>query len=119
MKRLIIEKSKDEFYTSHSGAALIGLCLNRFTSLTTRLRAVSRLKKGAIAHADVIRSYIGLLCLGKSDFEAISGFRQDRFFRESLGLKEVPSEPTLRQRLEEHAEAFRTRARSVTNSRRK
>lgn len=108
MKRLIIEKSKNEFYTSHSGAALIGLCLNRLTSLTTRLGAVSRLKKGAIAHADVIRSYLGLLCLGKSDFEAISGFRQDRFFREFLGLKEVPSEPTLRQRLEEHADAFRT-----------
>ena len=70
MKRLIIEKSKDEFYTSHSGLALIGLCLNRFTSLTTRVAGVSRLKKTAIAHADVIRSYIGLLCLGKSDFEA-------------------------------------------------
>lgn len=108
MKRLIIEKSKDEFYTSHSGMALIGLCLNRFTSLTARLTAVSRLKKGAIAHTDVIRSYVGLLCLGKSDFEAVSGFRQDRFFREALGLKEVPSEPTLRQRMEDHAEAFRT-----------
>lgn len=107
MKRLVIEKSKDEFYTSHSGLALIGLCLNRFTSLTSRLTGVSRLKKGAIAHADVIRSYIGLLCLGKSDFAAIEGFRQDRFFREALGLKEVPSEPTLRQRMEEHAEVFR------------
>ncbi len=106
MKRFIIEKSKDEFYTSHSGVALIGLCLNRFTSLTKRLRAVSTLKKGAIGHADVIRSFIGLLCLGKSDFEAINGFRQDRFFRESLGLKEVPSEPTLRQRLEDQAEHF-------------
>ena len=108
MKRFIIEKSEDEFYTSHSGAALIGLCLNRFTSMTKRLDAVSRLKKGAISHADVVRSYIGLLCLGKSDFAAIEGFRQDRFFRESLGLKEVPSEPTLRQRLEDHPEAFRT-----------
>jgi hypothetical protein len=106
MKRFIIEKSKDEFYTSHSGAALIGLCMNRFTSLAPRLGAVSQMKKGSIGHADVVRSYIGLLCLGKSDFEAISGFRQDRFFRESLGLKEVPSEPTLRQRLEDHSEAF-------------
>jgi hypothetical protein len=106
MKRFIIEKSKDEFYTSHSGAALIGLCMNRFTSLAPRLGAVSQLKKGSIDHADVVRSYIGLLCLGKSDFEAITGFRQDRFFRESLGLKEVPSEPTLRQRLEDHSEAF-------------
>jgi hypothetical protein len=107
MKRFIIEKAKDEFYTSHSGAALIGLCMNRFTSLTKRLDAISKLKKGAISHADVVRSFIGLLCLGKSDFEAISAFRQDRFFRESLGLREVPSEPTLRQRLEEQTGAFR------------
>jgi hypothetical protein len=107
MKRFIIEKSEDEFYTSHSGIALIGLCLNRYTSLSKRLAGVSSLKKGAIAHADVVRSYIGLLCLGKSDFAAIEGFRPDRFFREALGLKEVPSEPTLRQRLEQHAPAFR------------
>jgi len=108
MKRFIIEKSEDEFYSSHSGLALIGLCLNRYTSLAKRLGSVSSLKKGAISHADVVRSYLGSLCLGKSDFEAISGFRQDRFFQESLGLKEIPAEPTLRQRLEDQNEAFRT-----------
>lgn len=107
MKRFIIEKSEDEFYTSHSGMALIGLCVNRFTSLVKRLGSVSNLRKGAISHADVVRSYIGMLCLGKSDFAAIEGFRQDRFFLESLGLKEVPSEPILRQRLEEQVEPFR------------
>ena len=45
MKRFIIEKSEDEFYTSHSGIALIGLCLNRYTSLSKRLAGVSSLKK--------------------------------------------------------------------------
>ena len=64
MKRFIIEKSEDEFYTSHSGMALIGLCLNRFTGLAKRLNEVSRLKKGTISHADVVFGYIGLLCLG-------------------------------------------------------
>ncbi len=29
MKRFILEKSDDEFYTSHSGRALIGLGVNR------------------------------------------------------------------------------------------
>jgi len=106
MKRFYIDKSKDEFYTSHSGMALVGLCLNRFTSLPNRLGQVAPLKNGAISHADVIRSYIGLLSLGKSDFEAISGFRQDRYFQEALALKDVPSEPTLRQRMEEHAARF-------------
>lgn len=107
MKRFIIEKSDDEFYTSHSGLALIGLCLNRLTSLRSRLTGLSRLKAGAISHADVVRSYIGLLCLGKSDFTAIEAFRRDRFFRESLGLTTTPSEPTLRQRLKEQATHFR------------
>ena len=44
---------------------------------------------------------IGLLCLGKPDFEAIEAFREDEFFRQALGLKKVPSEGTLRQRLDE------------------
>ena len=60
MKRFIIEKSEDEFHTSHSGMALIGLCVNRFTSLAKRLGSVSTLKKGASSHADVVRSYLGL-----------------------------------------------------------
>jgi len=49
---------------------------------------------------------LSVLCLGKSDFAAVEGFRQDKFFRESLALAEVPSEPTLRQRLKEQAEHF-------------
>lgn len=106
MKRFIIEKSKDEFYTSHSGLALGGWCLNRATTLAKRLGEVSRMKQGAISHADVVRGYVGLLCLGKNDFTAIEGYRKDRFFKEALGLKEVPSEPTLRQRMKQEAEAF-------------
>jgi len=106
MKRFIIEKSDDEFYTSHSGLALIGLCLNRFTRLRQHLDKLPRLKEGAISHADVVRGYLGLLCLGKSDFAAIEGFRRDTFFRESLALSKVPSEPTLRQRLKEQTEPF-------------
>jgi hypothetical protein len=44
---------------------------------------------------------IGVLCLGKPDFEAIEAFREDGFFRQALGLTKVPSEGTLRQRLDE------------------
>jgi|GEM_PF-4823959 len=38
MKRFIIECSADEFYTSHSGLALVGIGMNRFTSLNTKLK---------------------------------------------------------------------------------
>ena len=55
MKRIIIEQSDDEFYTSHSALALAGLCL------------------------------------GKSDYEAISGMRDDDYFKHSLGITNIPS----------------------------
>jgi len=47
-----------------------------------------------ISHADVIKSYCGLLAQAKSDFVAIEQYRSDDFFRESLGNKQVPSEDT-------------------------
>lgn len=102
MKRFIIEQSEEEFYTSHSGLALIGLALNRFTSLPSAL-AVMDAPGDLIAGIDIIRSYCALLAQGKSDFIAVEQYRLDDFFREALGNKDVPSEGTMRQRMDEYA----------------
>lgn len=104
MKRFVLEQSQSEWYTSHSGLALVGLCLNRFGEVERHLKGLP-LRHG-ISHADLIRSYVGLLCLGKSDFEAVEDFRQDRYFRQSLGIGQVPSAARLRQRLDDRAEAL-------------
>jgi hypothetical protein len=105
--RFKIEQSKQEFYTSTSGLALVGVALNRFTTLASRVDKVA--PKRGIATSDVIRRYLGLLCQGKSDFAAIRPFfEDDEFFRCSLGLAKVPSPETLRQRLDEFAERLRT-----------
>ncbi|OKY73931.1 MAG: transposase [Desulfobulbaceae bacterium DB1] len=103
MKRFILEQSDDEFYTSHSGLALVGLCINRYSGLPLQ---ISKKMKGndVISHTDIVRSFLGLLCLGKSDYEAISAMRDDTYFQQSLGIKNVPSAERLRQRLDEHAE---------------
>jgi hypothetical protein len=105
MKRFILEQSDEEFYSSHSGLALVGLCVNRFSGLGKALKAIP-LRHG-ISHEDVARSYLGLMCLGKSDFEAVANVREDDFFRQALGLERVPSPERLRQRLDEHAPAMR------------
>lgn len=105
MKRFEIEQSDEEFYTSHSGISLVGLALNRFTTLSSGLAKIVP-TNDAISHADVLKSYCGLLAQAKSDFMAIEQYRSDDFFRESLGNKHVPSEGTMRQRMDEHAEAF-------------
>ena len=94
MKRFKIEQSDEEFYTSHSGISLVGLALNRCTSLSTVLEKVVP-SNDSISHADAIKSYCGLLAQGKSDFVAIEQFRDDDLFRESLGNKHVPSEVCL------------------------
>jgi hypothetical protein len=103
MKRFIIEQSDEEFYTSHSGLALVGLALNRFTSLSTAL-VVMDAPGDLIAGIDIIRSYCALLAQGKSDFIAVEQYRDDDFFREALGNKDIPSEGTMRQRMDEFAE---------------
>ena len=88
---------------SHSGLVLAGALLQG----TELKRRIDRVKldgrvRPAISHGDNVLSMIGLLCLGKSDFEAINAFEteSDAFFRLALGLDRVPSEPTLRQRLD-------------------
>jgi hypothetical protein len=50
---------------------------------------------------------VGLLSLGKSDFEAIEPFRSDRFFKEALALSKVPGSVWMRQRLDARAAALR------------
>ena len=102
MKRFILEQSDTEFYTSNSGLALIGLCLSRFTTIIKFLRDKIPLRHG-ISHSDIIKTYLGLLCLGKSDFESVESVRTDRFFKESLNIDQVPSSASLRQRLDKHA----------------
>ena len=103
MKRLIIEKSDDEFYTSHSGLALAGLCINRYSDLSSRIGRAMDDSNNVISQMDIIRSYIGLLCLGKSDFEALAGMREDEYFRHAMGIETVPSVERLRQRMDETA----------------
>lgn len=102
MRQLILEKSDSEFYTSNSGLALAGLIINRHSALNNEVTKGTAKTEG-IKHADILRSYMGLLCIGKSDYEAIESMREDTYFKEALGIKDVPSAPTLRQRMDELA----------------
>ena len=92
----------EQVLISHSGVVLAGALMQA----TQIRRRCHRLKVGtgipAISHGDNVLAMIGLLCMGKSDFEAINAFEEesDEFFRRAMGMKRVPSEPTMRQRLD-------------------
>lgn len=93
----------EQVLISHSGLVLAGALMQA----TQIRRRCHRLKVGAgipaISHGDNVLAMIGLLCMGKSDFEAINAFEEesDAFFCRAMGMKMVPSEPTLRQRLDQ------------------
>ena len=55
------------------------------------------------SNSDILKCLLGLLTLGKNDFECIETFRGDDFFQHALGLFHIPSCSTLRQRLDAYA----------------
>lgn len=99
--RFEIESSND-ILTTHSGLGLVGLLYEK-TDLTRKLNKASLPGLNRIPtmpNADIVRAYLGLLTQGKNDFDHIEPFRHDRFFQHALQLKQVPSAPRLRQRLD-------------------
>ena len=86
----ILARSREEI-KSVGGLCLIGRMLERigFSDAFASSRT-----------ADILKTEIALLCQGRADFNDVELFRGDGYLRESLGLKRVPSEPTLRQGLD-------------------
>jgi hypothetical protein len=97
-------KQSTRHLTSTAGLILLGQCflVAELERLDIRLP-----KRGKIKVSDLVKAYLGLLSLGKSDFEAIEAYREDRFFQEALGIGQVPGSVWLRQQLEMHAAAIR------------
>ncbi len=104
MKRFIIEQSQSDII-SHSGLALIGQAIKRYTTLSNELTTTIPLRHGT-SHSDIIKSYLGLLSIGKNDFEAINSIESEFYFSSAMDVKEIPLEATLRQRMDKHANKF-------------
>jgi hypothetical protein len=95
-----------EKLTSHAGLVLFGAAFEQ-TQLEQQVNPFhlpQAKREPTISHSDILKSYIGLLGLGQSDYEAIEPFRGDEVvFQLPLGLAGVPSSATLRQRLDQLA----------------
>lgn len=90
--------------SNQAGLALVGKYLKRIN--INRLVDPTFSVRSGIANSNILKSYLGLLCLGKNDFDAIECQRQDAFFARALDLRAVPSSPTLRQRMDTHAASW-------------
>lgn len=95
-------KQLDYDLTPVAGLSLVGHHLKRLAPVFKRIDVALSMRTG-VATSDILRSYIGLLVQGKSDFDAIENYRGDAFFKQALGITLLPSSPTLRQRMDAQA----------------
>lgn len=91
--------------TPVAGLALVGDHLKTLAPVLARLDAALPLR-GGVSNSDIVRSYLGLLVQGKSDFDAIENHRGEKFYKHALGITLLPSSPTLRQRMDAQADAL-------------
>jgi hypothetical protein len=105
IRKIKLEQSSTEIYTSNAGLTLIGQCI-QLSSLESS--PFKKQQQSGISHSDILKSYLSMACLGKSDFEAIENYRQDGYLQEVVGINHVPSSSRLRQRMDEGADDYRS-----------
>ena len=93
----------DEILITPSGLSLVGQVLGKSNLIkkANRMRTEKR-SQPQIKNGDILLTVVGLLSLGKSDFENVNGFHKDEeFYKIALGIAYgIPSESSLRNRLD-------------------
>lgn len=96
-----IKHSMDKL-ASHSGLINVGVLLNSLgiKDSLNNLESVHCVDP-KFTHSDILFSMIGLISIGKPDYDAIEIFRsKEDFFIKALELSGCPSSPTIRQRID-------------------
>jgi len=90
-----VEQGNEEI-NSIGGISLVGNLLNKLNSLKKIDKLnMKNVKSGKIKHSGILKSITGLYTLAKTEYADIEFYRKDKFFRNSLKLKAVPSESSL------------------------
>lgn len=94
-----------------TGLALVGRMIDKskLVQLSDQL-VIPKRPQPYIKNSDVIKTYIGLLAQGKTDYECVNEMMDDpEYYIDALGLsRSIPSEATLRQRMDAIGDRLRT-----------
>ncbi len=88
MQKIIVELS-DERLITPSGLSLVGILLGKSKLVKQCNRATVSPKRSQpqIKNGDILLTYTGLLCQGKTDFEAVKEMEEDpECYKLSLGI---------------------------------
>ena len=58
-------------------------------------------RRDAISDRSILMTLVGMLCNARTDFNDVDLYKEDTVFAHSFQIDRLPSEPTLRQRLDE------------------
>lgn len=110
MKTLTVEFS-DERLITPSGLSLVGQLLGKsnFIKQCNNMKVDGQRSQSQIKNGDILLSYIGLLCQGKTAYEDIREMSDDpEFYKLALGItRSIPSAETLRQRMDDIGSSLR------------
>ena len=103
MKKIVVKLSNERLITP-SALILVGGALGK-SNLVKRANRMAVDKKRSqpqIKNGDILLTYIGLLCQGKTSYDSVREFHADPdYFKAALGISyAIPSADTLRQRMD-------------------
>ena len=107
----IVIEFTDERIIPASGLAVVGALLGKcdFIKKINRMDITPNRSQHQIKNGDILLTYIGMLCMGKPGFEAVHEMDDDKdFYKAALGItRSIPSEETLRQRMDDIGDSLR------------
>ena len=110
MKKIVVELSNERLITP-SGLSLVGAMLGKcgLVKRCNQMSVTDKRSQPQIKNGDILLTYIGNLCQGKTAFESVREMEDDPdFYRMALGItRDIPSAETLRLRMDEIGSSLR------------
>ena len=110
MKDIRIEFTNERIIPS-GGLAVVGAILGKsdFVKRLNRMDVTPNRSQHQIKNGDILLTYTGMQCMGKPQFEAVREMSDDPdFYKAALGIAyKIPSEETLRQRMDDIGSSIR------------
>ncbi len=102
----------DERLITSSGLGIVGGMLGKseFVKQCNRIPVDKKRSEPQIKDGDILLSYIGVLCQGKTDYDAVNEMKDDPdYYMSALGItRAIPSAETLRQRMDDIGATLRS-----------
>ena len=109
-QNIVVEFTNERIIPA-SGLAVVGALLGKcdFIKKMNRMDVTPNRSQHQIKNGDVLLTYIGMLCMGKPCFESVHEMDDDKdFYKVALGItRSIPSEETLRQRMDDIGDSLR------------